>query len=173
MKEIEREKTYLVAQLPDEIKTATKNDLLDIYIPSNAQHPFLRIRKREEKFAITKKVPVKEGDFSEFTEETIPLSLSEYRELSQISGKRLHKIRYTWESGKVNVDLDIFQGDLSGLVIADFEFNSEDAKRDFVAPSWCLCDVTQAEFIAGGLLAGKKYLDIEPELNKFSYKRIV
>ena len=39
-------------------------------------------------------------------------------------------------------------------------------------PSMALADVTQEDFIAGGLLAGKKYSDIAPELDRFEYKRI-
>ena len=172
MKEIELEKTFLVSRLPLEIESAVKTDLLDIYLPRTTEHPFLRIRKRGDKYCITKKVPAKENNFSEFIEETIPLSKEEYNELSLIAGKRLHKIRHTWRIGETTVDLDIFQDDLFGLVIADFEFNSIDAKEIFVAPDWCLCDVTQAEFIAGGLLAGKKYSDIKSELLKFGYKGI-
>lgn len=170
MQEIELEKTYLVKSLPVEIEAARKTDLLDIYLPKNVEHPFLRIRKRGDKFFITKKVPLKENVFSEFSEETIPLSKEEYDELSQIAGKRLHKIRHTWKVGEITVDLDIFQDDLAGLVIVDFEFKDVNAKEEFVAPDWCLYDVTQAEFIAGGLLAGKKYSDIKSELAKYNYR---
>ena len=61
---------------------------------------------------------------------------------------------------------------MAGLVLIDFEFDSIDEKSNFRMPSMALADVTQEDFIAGGLLAGKKYSDIAPELNRFEYKRI-
>lgn len=38
-------------------------------------------------------------------------------------------------------------------------------------PDFCLADVTQEKFTAGGILAGKKYSDIEAELEKYGYKK--
>lgn len=42
----------------------------------------------------------------------------------------------------------------------------------FQMPDFCLCEVTQEEFIAGGMLCGKRYTDIEADLERFGYKRI-
>ena len=67
---------------------------------------------------------------------------------------------------------DVFVENLAGLVLIDFEFDSIDEKSNFRMPSMALADVTQEDCIAGGLLAGKKYSDIAPELNRFEYKRI-
>ena len=39
-------------------------------------------------------------------------------------------------------------------------------------PKSMLADVTPEEFIAGGMLAGKRYEDVEGELLKYGYKRI-
>ena len=40
-------------------------------------------------------------------------------------------------------------------------------------PDFCLADVTQEEFVAGGALCGKKYPDIEQKLAAFGYSRIL
>jgi len=40
-------------------------------------------------------------------------------------------------------------------------------------PDFCLADVTQEEFLAGGFLAGKKYLDIQSFLDKHGYKKVI
>ena len=69
-------------------------------------------------------------------------------------------------------ELDVFTGKLAGLVLIDFEFDSLDAKASFTPPDFILADVTQEDFIAGGLLAGKSYEDIAPELARFSYQRL-
>ena len=39
-------------------------------------------------------------------------------------------------------------------------------------PDFCLADVTEEIFIAGGMLGGKKYKDIEIDLKKFNYKKL-
>jgi len=38
--------------------------------------------------------------------------------------------------------------------------------------SFALADVTQEEFIAGGMLAGKTYNNISSELKRFNYRRL-
>jgi len=172
MKETELERTYLVRQLPEELATATKTELLDIYLPINSEHPILRIRKRGTKCMITKKHPITGTDSSEQSEETIPLSEDEYFELAQLRGKRLRKSRYTFSKPNVTVDVDVFLDDLVGLVTVDFEFLSVKSKNSFEMPDWCLADVTQEKLIAGGVLAGKKYSEIETSLQNYGYKKI-
>jgi hypothetical protein len=55
----------------------------------------------------------------------------------------------------------------------DIEFEKEKDKDSFVAPDFCLKDVTQEKFIAGGMLAGKSYEDIEKNLKNLGYKKIL
>lgn len=38
--------------------------------------------------------------------------------------------------------------------------------------TWVLAEVTQEEFIAGGMLCGKNYDDISDKLEKFGYSKI-
>lgn len=169
--EIELEKTFLVRKLPD-LKNAKVNELLDIYIPTIAEHPCLRVREKSGEYTITKKQPVHGKDSSEQVEQTIPLTLDEFKEFSILSGKRVHKKRYTQQFGKITMDLDIFLDGLSGLVLVDFEFTEKEEKDLFKMPDWCLADVTQEKFIAGGVLAGKVYADVEQNLFNYGYKKI-
>ncbi|NTW33981.1 MAG: hypothetical protein HGB12_15420, partial [Bacteroidetes bacterium] len=69
-------------------------------------------------------------------------------------------------------EVDVFQDGLKGLVLIDFEFENDVEKEIFSVPDFCLADVTAEVFIAGGVLAGKSYNDIEKELEKFSYKKL-
>lgn len=173
--EIELEKTFLVKELPKDIEECESLEISDVYIPHNVKHPILRIRKMgEDRFEMTKKSPVKGNDSSEQSEETIILSEEEFKELSSsIKGKRLRKIRYfyPWEGVKGNkADIDVFLDNFKGLVIVDFEFNSSSEKENFKMPDFCLADFTQEKATAGGWLAGKKYSDIAPVLEKYGYK---
>lgn len=173
--EIELEKTFLVKELPKDIKDCESFEILDIYLPYNVEHPILRIRKiGEGRFEMTKKSPVKDGDSSEQSEETIILSEKEFKELSSsVKGKRLRKIRYfyPWEGVKGDkADIDVFLDNFKGLVIADFEFDSCSEKENFKMPDFCLADFTQEKATAGGWLAGREYSDIAPVLEKYGYK---
>lgn len=170
MEEIEL--TYLVKELPAGIKSSPCKEILDIYIPTTAEHPTLRIRKTGEKCEITKKEPIRGNDASHQLETTIPLAKREFEELSRLEGKRARKIRYYYAENGINYEIDIFQDDLSGLVLVDIEFDSLKEKMNFTPPEWCLAEVTQKEFIAGGMVCGKKYADLKDELRKFGYNKI-
>ncbi|KKW19427.1 MAG: hypothetical protein UY61_C0057G0004 [Candidatus Adlerbacteria bacterium GW2011_GWC1_50_9] len=168
----ELELTYLAKELPSGVQRAPSKEILDIYIPSSVDHPVLRIRKTGEKCEITKKQPITEGDASRQIEATIPLTESEFAELAQIVGKRVQKIRFYYQEDGINYEIDVFRGDLEGLVLVDVEFDSLERKGSFTPPAWCLMDVTQEKFIAGGMICGKKYSDIEDQLQRFGYERI-
>ena len=68
--------------------------------------------------------------------------------------------------------IDVFGGDLAGLVVVEIEFSSLQEKSDFNAPDWLLVEITQEECIAGGMLCGKKYADIADRLAIFGYEKV-
>ena len=117
---------------------------------------------------ITKKQPVEGNDSSKQFEHTISLTPKEFEALSKLPAKKVRKIRYFFK----NCEIDIFKDNLEGLVLIDFEFESESQKDNFQMPKFCLADVTQDDFIAGGMLAGKSYKDIEKNLAKFNYQKL-
>lgn len=171
--EIELERTFLLKEFPKGLENCKSFEILDIYIPQEADHPTLRIRRiGEDRFEMTKKQPIKNNDSSEQREETISLSKEEFSDLSVLSGKRLKKKRYYYNNDIIKAEIDVFLDDFSGLVLVDFEFTSSKEKEDFIMPDFCLAEVTQEESIAAGFLSGKKYSDIEPFLNKYNYKKI-
>lgn len=167
---IEHEKTYLAKYLPD-LKNCKNKEIIDIYIPNEMDHPKIRIRKNDDIYEITKKVPVKD-DASHQEEQTIKITKEEFDFLKNIKGKKTHKIRYYYNyKGKI-AEIDVFQDKLKGLVIIDFEFDSEEEKEKFEIPDFCLVDVTHELFVAGGMICGKSYKDVEKDLKKFGYKKI-
>jgi CYTH domain-containing protein len=170
MEEIEREKTYLAKYLPD-LSGCESKEMVDTYLPENALHPIVRIRKQGDSYMITKKAPVN-GSASLQTDQTIPLKKEEYDALSLVSTKRIEKVRYYYPFNGRMVEIDVFQGDLAGLVLVDVEFESSDDIDAFPMPEFCLVDITDEKFIAGGMLAGKSYADIEPMLHIHGYKKI-
>lgn len=167
---IELERTFLLKFFPDEIRSAEKTEMVDCYVPVGAPHCFLRIRKRGNRFEITKKVPVDDSNFSELKEETIHLSKYEFQGLSTCRSKDVIKDRYKFVYDGRHCEVDVFKGPLRGLVLVDFEFESKEDKDSFVMPDFCLTDVTQEDSIAGGLLAGKCLEDIRAFLGKYGYE---
>jgi len=169
--EIELERTFLLKKIPVDLKTLEFREIFDIYIPKSAPHPILRIRKKGDKFEITKKHPVKTGDYSRYSEETIPLLEEEFLELAELPGKRVRKIRHNYPVGANIAEIDVFQDELKGLILIDFEFKTMEEKNDFIMPEFCLAEVTPDKTFTGGLLAGKKYSDIEAQLSKYGYNK--
>lgn len=165
----EFELTYLPKLLPVGVLSSPFKKMLDIYVPASIPHPNLRIRKSGEQLEITKKQPLAQNDRSHQIEETIVLNEEEYQELQNIAGKRVAKTRYLYRENNRQYEVDIFEGDLKGLVLVDVEFSSAQEKALFTPPDWLLVEVTQINTFAGGMLCGKKYSDIEEKLTEFGY----
>jgi len=171
MEEIEL--TYLVKILPAGLKNAPKKEMLDIYIPASAEHPTLRIRNIGDRCEITKKEPIHGNDSSYQLETTIPLTAQEFSDFEKLPGKRVRKTRFYYQESGTKYEVDVFRENLAGLVLADIEFDSLEKKSKFQPPAWCLAEVTQEKFLAGGMLCGKQYADVEAQLKKFGYEKLL
>jgi CYTH domain-containing protein len=170
---IERELTYLAKHLPEGLIDCEFKEIIDIYLPKESRHPNLRIRKTGNKYEITKKEPVDESDLSEMHEFTTPLTEEEFKALANVDSKKVRKLRYYYNHNGRTAEVDVFQDDLKGLVIIDFEFETSEEKSTFEIPDFCLADITQEEFCAGGMVCGKCYEDLEKDLDKFEYEKIL
>lgn len=167
---IELEKTYLAKYLPRDLIQSPHQEIVDIYWPIDYQHPNLRLRKNGDKYELTKKEPIN-NDASRQQEQTIIITKDEFDDLVKLPGKESTKIRYYYPYQNLTAEFTVFQKKLTGLVLIDFEFKTEEAKNNFSPPDYCLADVTYKEFVAGGMLCGKSYQDIEAELQKFNYQK--
>ncbi len=173
MADLELELTYLASKIPDGITSVSPSRIEDVYIPADlTKHAQLRIRRSGDSFVITKKIPLDSKDASAQMEHNIVINQDEFNDLRKSSNRLVAKDRYVIQLGGKTAEVDIFVGDLEGLVVIDFEFDSEVEKAKFVPPAECLADVTQELFIAGGSLAGKKYSELKSELNRFKYKAL-
>ncbi len=170
---IELEKTYLAKELPKNLKKCKHKKIIDFYIPKTSSHPKLRLRQIGTFFEITKKEPIKKGDASSQLEQTIELTKKEFQAIfSQVKGKKIIKKRYYYKHNGLIAEFDVFEAELKGLVVVDFEFKNAKEKNNFKAPSFCLAEITQETFIAGGMICGKTYSQIAKHLNKFNYKKL-
>jgi CYTH domain-containing protein len=168
---IELERTFLIKEIPERLKDSEFKEIIDVYYPKHQEHPVIRLRKSGDKFVLTKKEPLGD-DKSEQKEQNIILTEDEFNEFLKLEGKKVHKRRYLYEYNGRIAEVDVFQNDLKGLIVVDFEFDTPEEKSLFQMPEFCLCDVTQEEFIAGGKICGKTYEDVRERLEEFGYEPV-
>jgi len=73
-------------------------------------------------------------------EEEVRLSREQFESLWPLTeGRRIEKTRHTLPGG---VEVDVYDGSLTGLVVAEIEFASEEESAAFVPPDWFGAEVT-------------------------------
>ena len=159
--EIEQESTYLLNTIPDNLEDWKKEYTKDIYLPPEADHPMIRLRKRGERLFMTKKYPQVPGDFSTMVEETINLLNYEYNFLeNNLSGNVLEKNRYSRDFGNYTIEIDEYLGALAPLKVMDIEWKAGVESID-LQPYDIKKEITQQNNLAAGKLAGKSYKEIK------------
>lgn len=157
---LEIEKTFLVKKIPDDLSSYNSHQIKQGYISLSS--PALRIRQKDNKFELTKKIPLKAGDWSSVEEINIPLTEAEFNKLWLLTEKSLEKIRYEIPlHDNLIAELDVFRGELEGLSFVEVEFISEDQMNLFQKPDWFGKDITQEDFSANVFLAGKNFLEVK------------
>ena len=156
---LEIEKTFLVKNIPD-LASIKQIRIKQGYI-SSPPSP-LRIRQKGDAFELTKKLPLKENDYSSNQEINIFLTEYEFNKIWPLVERSLEKSRYCIDIGEnLTAELDIFEGDLLGLVFVEVEFLSQEMMEAFVPPEWFGKDVTQESFSANSFLACKNFEQIK------------
>lgn len=134
---MEIERKFLISSLPDNLKSYPCRTIEQGYLNTS---PVIRIRRDNEKYELTYKskgLMIRE-------EYNLPLTKEAYLHLlPKIDGRLIQKKRYMipLESG-LTIELDIFEGDLAPLVLAEVEFPDEQTANSFIAPDWFGEDVT-------------------------------
>ena len=112
--------------------------------------PVVRIRKDNEQFFLTYKskgLMIRE-------EYNLPLTEDAYQHLkAKIDGRLITKPRYVSPlKDSLTLELDIFEGSLAPLVIAEIEFPDEESANAFDAPGWLGEDVTMSPVYQKGVV---------------------
>lgn len=170
--ELEIEKTYLAKYLPDNLYNCKYVDIEDIYIPKSARHAYLRIRKTSvPSYTITKKEKIDKRSASSHIEHSIEITEEEYNSFKALEGSVVKKRRYFYPYKEHVAEFDIYFSELEGLVLVDFEFMNKGEYMLFEMPDFCLADVTEEEFFAGGVICRSSYASLEKVLIKYNYQR--
>lgn len=166
--QLTRKRTYLVRYAPAQIEGARSEVIEDVYIPATVARPSLRLRLRADQFELTRKTAV-DGDFSQQQEDTIALSGDEHKALRALSSKLVKKRRFYCTVYGHNAEVDVYLGDLDGLMTIRFPFASDSEMRGFTPPEVCLVEVSNESFMAGGALAGRSFADVQFDLERLQY----
>jgi len=147
---VERERKFLVDVVPDDLDRYDVIALRQGYLAADEARS-VRVRDAgPEGCTLT----VKAGSGAERTELEWPIERREFDAAwVHTVGQRVEKARYRIPFGEYIVELDVFAGDLGGLVMAEVEFTSFDALRAFEQPAWFGREVTDDDRYTNASLA--------------------
>jgi CYTH domain-containing protein len=98
----------------------------------------------------------------------ILLSPSEYRLFEQIEGDWLRKTRYYHTYLGNRFSIDVFKGELEGLILCEVEANNLHELMNIKFPEYAKHEVTEDTFFTGGNLCRITHSEIQKKLSAFS-----
>jgi len=164
---VERERRYLLQDLPAGLTRADHHlQITDNYITSTR----LRIRKvrdpKTNKWIVkfTQKFAPNPQDVSRTIITNTYLDATEAEMLSIFEANEIRKNRYSFEFEGRKFSIDMFLGDLFGLVLAEVSFETDEELDSFLKPPFAIADVTNNEIFTGGKLSELTFEDIRNEI---------
>jgi CYTH domain-containing protein len=146
---IERERRFLLRSRPTDIEVVGTRHITDAYIEgTRLRLREMRVEGGETKFKLTQKIPEPGPGAQQGWITTIYLTEPEYALLSQLPAKKLKKTRLSVPP----FGIDIFEGALEGLVMAEAELDSAHDAAALTIPSWAVHEVTADPRSTGGEL---------------------
>lgn len=148
---MEIERKYLIDTLPEHLEQYECQKIEQGYLCTN---PVVRIRRSNEDYILTYK-----GNGLMVREEyNLPLTKESYEHLrTKTDGILITKTRYLIPlTDKLTIELDVFSGELEGLLLAEVEFETEEEAENFTPPEWFGEDVTFSSKYHNSMLSRQK-----------------
>jgi len=147
-REIERK--FLVRKMPGGLTSYPASDIAQGYLVSLDDGLQVRLRKSGERHSLA----YKRGTGNVREEREVELTAEQFDALwPATEGKRLVKTRYEIPFGERVVEIDVYHEKHEGLLVAEVEFDTEQASKDFQPPDWLGADVTGDPRYSNPLLA--------------------
>ena len=138
----EIERKFLVNNLPSKLDRHPHSEIIQGYLMITDNDVEIRVRKKGGRCYHT----VKSGAGLVRKEVEKEITQAEFLEhWPETEGKRVLKVRYDIDYEEFLIELDIYSGDLAGLVVAEVEFDSEEQSSHFEPPEWFGKEVTLDE----------------------------
>ena len=171
---IERERRYLLQDLPEGLTRADHHlQITDNYITGTR----LRIRKvrdpKTNKWIVkfTQKFAPNPEDLSRTIITNTYLNAIEAEMLAVFEANEIRKNRYRFEFEHRQFSVDMFLGDLFGLVLAEVSFETDEEMDNFLPPPFAIAEVTNNEIFTGGRLSELTFEDIRTEVERSAMLR--
>jgi len=117
---------------------------------------------------LTQKFAPDAEDFSRTIITNIYLNALEAETLAVFDANEIRKNRYPFEFEARKFSVDMFLGDLFGLVMAEVSFETDEDLDNFSRPSFAIAEVTNNELFTGGRLCELTFADIREEIIRSS-----
>ena len=134
---MEIERKYLIDQLPFNLSDFPCHQIEQAYLNTN---PVVRVRKEDDEYYLT----YKGSGLMAREEYNLPLNPTAYAHLlKKADGNILTKTRYKIPLGDhLTIEIDVFHGLFTGLVLAEVEFPTLEEAETFTPPAYFGKDVT-------------------------------
>jgi len=166
---VERERRYLLQDLPEGLTRADPHlQITDNYLTGTR----LRMRKvrepRTNKWTVklTQKFAPNPDDYSRTIITNIYLNALESEMLDIFNANEIRKNRYSFEFEGRKFSVDMFLGDLFGLVLAEVSFETDEELDSYPKPPFAIADVTNVPMFTGGELCQLSFSDIREAILK-------
>ena len=164
---VDRERRYLLQDLPEGLTRADPHlQITDNYITGTR----LRLRKvrepRTNKWTVkfTQKFAPDAEDLSRTIITNTYLNALEAETLSVFNTNEIRKNRYYFDFEGRRFSVDMFLGDLFGLVMAEVGFETDEELDRFVKPAFALAEVTNDPVFAGGSLCELTFSEVRQHI---------
>jgi CYTH domain-containing protein len=165
--QVERERRYLLSDLPEGLTRADPHlQITDNYLTGTR----LRLRKvrepRTNKWTVkfTQKFAPNPEDLSRTTITNTYLNALEAETLSVFNANEIRKNRYRFEFEGRRFSVDMFLGDLFGLVLAEVSFDTDEELDQFRKPVFAIADVTNDPLFTGGELCELTFAEVRKHI---------
>ncbi|MGO9973831.1 MAG: CYTH domain-containing protein [Solirubrobacteraceae bacterium] len=138
---VEIERKFLVDSLPADLASHPSRPIMQGYLAVGSDGSEVRLRRAAERLLLT----AKRGSGLVRGEYEIELTTEQFDVLwPATEGRRVLKTRHELPlAGGLVIELDVYEGALAGLCVAEVEFRDPDSAAQFVAPAWLGREVTE------------------------------
>jgi len=166
---VERERRFLLDHFPSGVNVVRTRRIRDRYIADTT----LRLREVHEDhsvtiFKLTQKLAAPSSGAQQGLITTLYLTEREFHVLAQLSANEITKTRYSVPP----FGIDVFAGDLKGLLLVEAEFDSDLEADALALPSFILREVSADRRFTGGELARTSRLELQALLLENGIKSI-
>ena len=147
----------MLRQLPQELRNEQPGWLIEDHYIAGTR---LRLRRMslldggETLYKVGQKYRAPSQSAAERTMTNMYLNEVEYEKLSHLAANSLVKKRYRYIHDEHQYAVDVFEGPLWGLILAEVECETLQEYQLLQTPSFALREVTSEPFFGGGNLAG-------------------